>query len=409
MKKVLLSLVFATMPLVAHALCNSPVTLTYSGNQEPADDEFLYETERQYNLAVSGYENSGHKNSGDGRGYECDQMFSGSCTNDDVITLRPGHVFEGVTIDQERKYQCKTNFFGNDKWVIVEDGLCHTKVFGDIAVDDCVRDGSACRKMTDIDCSAYDKSDPSGTEFEMVCLKGPKILCKATKCKNGMRADANGNCVAGAASSMPSNPAPAKPSNPANPTNPVNPTNPTQPQPTPVPGQTECPEAWINLATQTLADSDATDAKRALATELLRLCTNKPVDMNVTVTIYLQLLNSPAPSAPQPGNVSAEITITQNTVKASQERISSASSGLRKLKTSIESDYTVWKDEDGNFNTARLASDSIAAVVLGTAGGLITSNVVKKSQVKNGFEDIKCTIGGQTVSSWGDEFSVGVR
>ncbi len=72
-------------------------------------------------------------------------------------------------------------------------------------------------------------------------------------------------------------------------------------------------------------------------------------------------------------------------------------------------ELSVWKDEDGNFNTARLVSDSVAGVVLGTAGGLITSNVVKKNQVESGFEDIKCTIGGQVVADWGDQFRVGIR
>lgn len=70
---------------------------------------------------------------------------------------------------------------------------------------------------------------------------------------------------------------------------------------------------------------------------------------------------------------------------------------------------SVWKNADGNFNTARLTSDSIAAVVLGTTGALVTSNVVKKSQVSSGFEDINCQIGGQTVAGWGDEFSVGMQ
>lgn len=68
---------------------------------------------------------------------------------------------------------------------------------------------------------------------------------------------------------------------------------------------------------------------------------------------------------------------------------------------------SVWKTADGKFNTARLLSDSIAGVVLGTAGGLITANVVKKNQIENGFEDMRCTVGGQSVADWGDEFSVG--
>ncbi len=67
----------------------------------------------------------------------------------------------------------------------------------------------------------------------------------------------------------------------------------------------------------------------------------------------------------------------------------------------------VWRDENGEFNTARLASDSIAGVVLGTVGGIVTSNLVKKAQVKQGFEDIGCYIGGQSVAGYGDEFNVG--
>ena len=68
-----------------------------------------------------------------------------------------------------------------------------------------------------------------------------------------------------------------------------------------------------------------------------------------------------------------------------------------------------WRDADGNFNTARLASDVTAGVVLGTAGALITSHLVKKHQVSEGFEDIQCTISGQTVAGFGDEFTVGVK
>ncbi len=83
---------------------------------------------------------------------------------------------------------------------------------------------------------------------------------------------------------------------------------------------------------------------------------------------------------------------------------------IAKLDTvMVGADKSVWKDKEGNFNTARLVSDSIAGVVLGTAGGLITSSVVKKNQLKKGFEDIKCTIGGQEVAGYGDEIKVGVK
>ena len=82
---------------------------------------------------------------------------------------------------------------------------------------------------------------------------------------------------------------------------------------------------------------------------------------------------------------------------------------LTRIHKNFSGNISVWKNADGKFNTARLASDSIAGVVLGTAGGLITSNVVKKNQIENGFEDIKCTIGGQNVAAWGDQFRVGIQ
>ena len=99
--------------------------------------------------------------------------------------------------------------------------------------------------------------------------------------------------------------------------------------------------------------------------------------------------------------MSANFTVTQDVNNAYRQ--------LTAIHDKFRADVSVWKDAEGKFNTARLASDSIAGVVLGTAGGLITSNVVKKNQVENGFEDIKCTIGGQNVAQWGDEFRVGIQ
>ena len=99
-----------------------------------------------------------------------------------------------------------------------------------------------------------------------------------------------------------------------------------------------------------------------------------------------------------------EVLAAENEAK---KKVQSLVEGLKTKFASFEK--SVWKDKEGNFNKARLASDSIAGVVLGTAGGLITSHVVKKSQVKSGFEDVQCTVGGQKVADWGDEFSVGIQ
>ena len=70
---------------------------------------------------------------------------------------------------------------------------------------------------------------------------------------------------------------------------------------------------------------------------------------------------------------------------------------------------SVWKDAEGNFNTARLASDLTAGVVLGTVGGVVSGVVIKKKQVEKGFNALHCVVGGQTVADWGDTFNVGLR
>ncbi len=90
-----------------------------------------------------------------------------------------------------------------------------------------------------------------------------------------------------------------------------------------------------------------------------------------------------------------------------RDKINSAMSVLNSFAASAK--VSVWKDKEGNFNTARLASDSVAGVVLGTAGGLISNHLIKKSQVKNGMEDIRCTVGGLVVAEYGDEFMVGMQ
>lgn len=89
--------------------------------------------------------------------------------------------------------------------------------------------------------------------------------------------------------------------------------------------------------------------------------------------------------------------------------ISAAKSAISAFFSTAESSANVWKDKDGNFNTARLASDLTAGVVLGTVGGAVSGVVIKKKQVEKGFDALHCTVGGQTVADWGDIFNVGLR
>ena len=64
---------------------------------------------------------------------------------------------------------------------------------------------------------------------------------------------------------------------------------------------------------------------------------------------------------------------------------------------------------DGKFNTVRLASDISAGVVLGTVGGVVSGVVIKKKQIEKGFDALHCTVGGQKIADWGDEFEVGLQ
>ncbi|MDR1207702.1 MAG: hypothetical protein LBK26_04810, partial [Rickettsiales bacterium] len=59
-----------------------------------------------------------------------------------------------------------------------------------------------------------------------------------------------------------------------------------------------------------------------------------------------------------------------------------------------------------NSNTNRIIADATAGVVLGTVSGLITSSVIKKNQIKNGFDDLECSSSGTKIADWGDEFMI---
>ena len=71
-----------------------------------------------------------------------------------------------------------------------------------------------------------------------------------------------------------------------------------------------------------------------------------------------------------------------------------------------ESNRNVWRDEEGQFNTARLASDATAGVVLGTVGGIVSAKIIKKKQLEKGFDVLHCTVGGQKMADYGDTFQV---
>ena len=151
----------------------------------------------------------------------------------------------------------------------------------------------------------------------------------------------------------------------------------------------------------------------SMITQIKTLCTSPSRTADKFNTLYSTLLAlNPGDCATvvqpeQPVVPIVPIDDTAEKLRKSRRNISDAHGILVGMRETFKA--SVWKDEEGKFNTSRLVSDSIAGVVLGTVGGVVTSNVVKKNQVENGFEDIKCTVGGQTVADWGDEFRVGIQ
>ena len=101
-----------------------------------------------------------------------------------------------------------------------------------------------------------------------------------------------------------------------------------------------------------------------------------------------------------PNNANTEYINALHNIQTSMTTLSAFYAGLER---------NVWRNEDGKFNTARLVSDATAGVVLGTAGGLISNKLIKKNQIKKGFDGISCYVGGQLVADYGDEFTVGMN
>lgn len=488
------------VPQLSFAICNSPVTLGFDGNQEPDDDEFLYETKKQFELTKSGYENSGKQNSGDGRGYECDYVSSSGCSGDDVIEMPAGHVFEGVVINSVRRYQCKANWYSGDRWEVVNDNVCSTRGFGDIRVGYCTSAGDGkCKKLTDIDCSGYEKTDVNGTAFHGICYEGPKFVCVAVECIEGMRAE-NGKCVidkanndnneseesdaskkckdSGGSWSIDSASCSCDSNKNLKEQNgvcvcisddytysesekkcikkggnetPVSGENPTCTQrygcySLPADKQKAC-VACCSVSSAVanwnpIAQTCECVNKSQTFNPDTKMCSggvvNPPVVVTPTPETYrcdlnklLELRNKYSNNSEvvrliddlikkcNEGiseteynnlyiNITVIITNIQNTtISSSKTKISNAVAKLNKIASDFNT--SVWKNAEGKFNTSRLISDSVAGVVLGTAGGLITSSVVKKNQVESGFEDIQCTVGGQVVAGWGDQFRVGIQ
>lgn len=174
--------------------------------------------------------------------------------------------------------------------------------------------------------------------------------------------------------------------------------------------QFRCPATDVSHFARWKTNCASHAATLQLIAQIEALCATPNVTADQYNDLYADVTASVAINCQQviTETITETIEITVPSDSQSRAAIIAAGSALDGIVAGF-GEANVWKNAQGEFNTARLASDSIAAVVLGTAGGLITSSVMKKHQVEDGFEDLKCVIGGQPVAGWGDEFRVGIQ
>lgn len=153
----------------------------------------------------------------------------------------------------------------------------------------------------------------------------------------------------------------------------------------------------IRQNTQNFTEGQKEELNKILEEYTWKLSDGQRAEVQSMITGYVD---------PLVRNLNTKINLESDR-RAAESRVASAMSVLNSFAASA--DVSVWKNAEGNFNGARLASDSIAGVVLGTAGGLISNSLIKKSQTKKGFEDIRCTVGGQFVADYDDDFAVGIK
>lgn len=411
----------------AFAVANCPAggrSIYYEGNQSLDDNEFIYVGSGEHAKAKIKNDSSTKKadDSLGGLGWECDNNY---CGKDTYLLAPNGHYYKGNS-QAETIYVCNTNMGDswnklyfvdscagrNTRWKIdvingvpgydyyrIEDVVCRQlKNVNPAPVNEvhCKHNGEDYNVGKTVPCANPTSIDPNAATAEKRCLAGnPKPdwgKCYVTKCKNTH--DLKGEkCIAKPKPTPTPTPGPTP-----------NPDVPPVPNPTPI----------VNpLPVVTLFDCESSADMAYLREMQIKYADNK------TVTDYInKILNfceSDKRTKSEFDNYIIQLRIIINRIeKENDNKISDSTSIIKNAVAALNNlqagfDVSVWKTAEGKFNTSRLVSDSVAGVVLGTAGGLITSNVMKKNQVRGGFEDISCTIGGQVVADWGDEFSVGIR
>lgn len=405
--------------------------LDYTGSSK-GDDEYLYENLDAYTKGI---------------GLECDFNFDikkwpSKCSDDKVVVMQAGHYYNGQKQSVARQYTCKARAVGNDIWrpgkscdsgnqIMNDDGTCTTvsaksapanpdpkpqtntkpyTLLGSNTVQELVsKQGDPCTaaQLKQINATA-------GVLVQIMVTKDGKLQCSATKCIDGFEmTNVNGaqHCRKKQQQTKPATTPKAEPTTPKF----------NEGDPCPADKLLEL-QARDGFMTATDSDNPICIPTICWDGAYLTMETAKNSDIRCVhptdvcgpdqdLEILEDGIHTSLKCLPKQGSDNGNAGNTpvpdNKTVDASAKKISAAYTEFGNLTADLK--RKKWRNEDGKFNTARLASDGVAGVVLGTTAGLVTAHVVKKGQIKNGYEDIKCTIGGQEVSDWGDELTVGIR
>lgn len=413
------------------------------------DDEFLYVSEDFHNFVK---DNERNTTSADGELFECHSLGAGPktsnyCSFDSVVLLGPGHVFLGRTVYSPQAYRC-TDSFANNKWEAIALDKCEDSLENVDNTELVVQyinnrntpvvvkwaaflDGSyvsvpdsenICSKYMCIDgytvengkCvkSSVETSDNEKTKSENqtnkanndsaeiipvlgdACAKsdlpqyatsgvyvnnGVSIVCAATSCQSGTYLVVNssgtiqGWCVA----------------------------------------STYCKDGTkLNIINGTQTDlqclSQDQNQEETAATTETESSEQQTVDnrseceRGIAGYVFFEGICMPEYQKNQieQQRKAKELTGLKSSIDVYADKIAQIEAAHTGDKV------TVWKNEEGKFNTSRLLSDSLAGVALGTVGGLVVNKVVKNNNIETGFDEIGCAIDGEKIANFDDTFVI---
>lgn len=384
--------------------------------QNAEADEYLFPTIEDYNALKSlNYVQV----------YECD---SSVCSDGKILTLPAGHFFKRTKINKQRKYKCVLGDdlglgVGDDRWIDITDDCedCGDKpktceqLYSDAeAIACCKQEGKdkwdsknktcKCKAPTKWNHSKKQCEKQDGGDVTPPTPPQPNKTCEQLYKGNQAAIDC---CNAGEKWNKQTNSCDCRDASKIwDATKKQCITKPDEPVEPIVDGDCDyyikggincangnyyLEEGWQKLKRSDFEGKECAEIKQILDNDVARL---------------LQMFRELCKPAANTNPVVNPVVTPSGPSKAEIDR---AQKKLEAFTSSAKDEASVWKTAEGKFNTTRLATDLTAGVVLGTVGGVVTGVVIKKNQVKKGFEALHCTVGGQKVADWGDEFSVGLN